>query len=228
MATRPVVYIVCSDQHRNGKTLLARVLVDYLMLDGHDPFVIDADYPHGPLRNFFPGRTLVVNLETIRGQMALFDTILAAPGRDYVIDLPATQTARFCKAAADLGFFTEARRASFAMVILFIVDKTTGSLASAANVEKMAKLDLLIPVRNAFVGSALPARYDGLTVTMPVLDPECLTLIGGKRFSIREFLLGDESTVPEPLRRKLKSFLYEVMTSFNAIAPALSQAILNA
>jgi len=37
MALESTVYIICSDQHRNGKTLLARVLVDYLMLDGRDP-----------------------------------------------------------------------------------------------------------------------------------------------------------------------------------------------
>jgi hypothetical protein len=226
LATRPVVYIVCSDQHRNGKTLLARALVDYLMLDGHDPFVIDADFPHGSLRSFFPGRTSVVDFETIRGQMTLFDTILGSPGRDYVVDLPATQTTRFCKAATDLGFFTEARRSGFAVVILFIVDKTAESLASAAEVEKMTKLDLLIPVRNAFVGSALPAKYDGLTVTMPALDPKCLALIANKRFSFREFLLGDEAAVPEPLRRSLKSFLYVVMSAFNGITPTLSQAVL--
>ena len=34
MAGEPTVYIVCSDQHRNGKTMLARVLVDFLVLDG--------------------------------------------------------------------------------------------------------------------------------------------------------------------------------------------------
>ena len=83
-------------------------------------------------------------------------------------------------------------------------------------------------IGDRLVGSALPTRYDGLTITMPALDPECLTLVASKRFSIREFLLGDESTVPEPLRRKLKSFLYAVMTSFNGIAPTLSQAILKA
>ena len=39
MASHFAVHIVCSDRHRNGKTLLARVLVDFLLLDGRDPFV---------------------------------------------------------------------------------------------------------------------------------------------------------------------------------------------
>ena len=52
MAYTPTVYITASDQHRNGKTLLARLLADYLLLDGRDPFMIDTDAPDGPLRNF--------------------------------------------------------------------------------------------------------------------------------------------------------------------------------
>src|SRR5260221_14699743 len=99
MALEPSVYIIGSDQHRNGKTMLARVLVDYLMLDGRDPFAIDAGFPLGPLRNHFPGRTALVDFETVRGQMKVFDTILGTPGRDYVIDFTADQTQRFAKAA---------------------------------------------------------------------------------------------------------------------------------
>ena len=222
MAAKPVIYIVCSDQHRNGKTLLARVLVDYLMLDGRDPFVIDADSPDGDLRNFFPGRTVLVDFESIRGQMKLFDTILASPGRDYVIDFPATQTERFSVAVTELGFFAEARRTGFHVVIFFIIDKAPASRASAAQIEELARPDLFVPVRNAFVGSSLLATAPAVTISMPVLPTELLTIVNNKRFSFREFLLGNESDVPQTLRTRLKSFLYDLMTGFREIAPALS------
>ena len=75
MAITPTIYVVVSDQHRNGKTLLARLLSDYLLLDGRDPFLFDTDAPDGPLRNFFPGRTALADFAAIRGQMKLFDTI---------------------------------------------------------------------------------------------------------------------------------------------------------
>ena len=32
MASPSIIALVCSDRHRNGKTLLARVLVDFLLL----------------------------------------------------------------------------------------------------------------------------------------------------------------------------------------------------
>jgi len=54
------------------------------------------------------------------------------------------------------------------------------------------------------------------------LDPATLATINGKRFSIREFLLGNEAAVPPAHRTALKGFLYELMTGFREIAPALS------
>ena len=54
------------------------------------------------------------------------------------------------------------------------------------------------------------------------LSDDEIAVINGKRFSIREFLLGNEAVVPAALRPRLKAFLYELMTGFREIAPALS------
>jgi hypothetical protein len=224
VAPPPTIYIVCSDQHRNGKTLLARVLVDYLMLEGHDPFVIDAGVPEGPLRNYFPGRTALVDFSSIRGQMKVFDTILAAPGRDYVIDLPAPQLQRFEAAVQELRFAAEARRLGFRIVVLFIVDAGQESLDAAVIFERAVAPDLLVPVKNAAVGSALPAGYRGVQVNMEELPPQLLTIIANRHFSLRAFLSGEEEGVPEPLRPALTAFLYGLLTAFRDIPPAMSLA----
>jgi len=222
MALEPSVYIVCSDQHRNGKTLLARVLVDYLMIEGRDPFVIDAGYPEGLLRSHFPGRTALVNFSTVRGQMKVFDTILGSPGRDYVIDLTADETQRFFEVTKELGFFPEARRSGFRLAILFVIDQDQASLETATKIDEAMKPDLLVPVRNLAVGSALPESFDGLSITMPLLPTELAGIIAGKRFSFRNFLLGDEGGVPLKLRQILKNFLQEIASSLREIGPALS------
>jgi hypothetical protein len=222
LAAAPIIYIVCSDRHRNGKTLLARVLVDYLMLDGHDPFVIDAGHPEGPLRAFFPGRTVLVDFIQMQGRMKLFDTILESPGRDYVIDLPAPQTAPFFEAVAELGFAGEARAKGFALVVLFIVDRTADSLKAAAAIARNVMPDLLVPVRNAHVGSALDDTDAKLVIDMPVLDRAAATIIASKRFSLRSFLLGDEAGMQANMASRLKSFLYELMTGFREIEPVMS------
>ncbi|MGH6854123.1 MAG: hypothetical protein ACREDX_01345 [Aestuariivirga sp.] len=220
MATPPAVYIVCSDRHRNGKTLLARVLVDYLMFDGHDPFVIDAGFPDGPLRNYFPGRTVLVDFETIPGQMKLFDTILGSPGRDYVIDLPSAQTENFFKASGELEFIGEARRHGFKIVVLFVVDQALESLKTARILEARVQPDLMVLVRNNFVGSALVDTGRGIVIDMPSLDPGIALIAGARRFSFRGFLLEDEQGLAGSQAARLKTFLYKIMTGLRNIGPA--------
>jgi hypothetical protein len=220
--SQPTIHIVCSDRHRNGKTLLARVLVDFLLMEGADPFVIDADAPDGPLRAAFPGRTALVDLEDIRGQMKLFDTILASPGRDYVIDLPAAATPRFCEAASELNFMDETRKFGFASILFFVVDKDPESVTAARNVETILKPDLLVPVRNASLGSAWRAAPTELVIDMPVLDKAIPAITEDKRFSFRTFMLGEETAVPPALRQNLRAFLARLTTDFRDLGPALS------
>jgi hypothetical protein len=228
LASPPLIAIVCSDRHRNGKTLLARTLVDFLLLENRDPFVLDLDHPEGALRDYFPGRTALVDFSKIAGQMMVFDTILAAPGRDYVIDVPAPQLTRFCEAMGDLDFRRAANEAGFAVVVMFIVDAPHESLRSAVNVEEILAPDLFIPVANTFVGTALPEAADGLMLTMERLDPAVTAIIGSRRFSFRAFLLGDDSGVPLDLRAGLKSFLHGLIGGFREIEPELSLSKLRA
>lgn len=225
MATPPLIALVCSDRHRNGKTLLARVLVDFLLLEGRDPFVIDLSYPEGALRDFFPGRTALADFSNVAGKIKVFDTILAAPGRDYVIDLPAQRLAKFCEAMGDLDFRRAANAAGFTFVVLAIVDETEDSLSSALAVEEILTPDLFVPVVNHLVGSSLPPtiRNTGLTsLTMERLDPDLHSIITNRRFSFRLFLLGDEAGVPLRLRPSLKTFLHTLLAGFREIGPALS------
>lgn len=222
MARQPTIYVICSDRHRNGKTLLARVLVDFLLIEGTDPYVLDADVPEGPLRAAFPGRTALVDLAAIRGQMKLFDTILGSPGRDYVIDLPAIATPLFCEAAAELGFGAEARRQGFATVVMFVIDKDQESVTTAANVQAILKPDVFVPVRNAQVGSAYRASPTDLVIDMPALPRELSAITEDRRFSFRNFMLGDDSGIPRNLRPALQEFLAGLTSSFREIGPALS------
>lgn len=217
MATNPTVHIVCSDQHRNGKTLLARLLVDFLMLDGRDPFCIDTDAPEGPLRAYFPGRTALADFAAIQGQMKLFDTILAAPGRDYVIDLPARHTERFFQTARDLDFFAECRKVGFRVFAFFIVDNSFASLKMANALQRDSGVDLFVPVRNLVVRSSWPENEGALTI--PFLAAPIASAISNRRFSLREFVNGDTQGLAPDMVPLLQAFLYEVLNSLNGLEP---------
>jgi hypothetical protein len=221
MASPPLIAVIASDRYRNGKTLLARVLVDFLLLESRDPFCLDLSHPEGTLRSYFPGRTALVDFEHVPGQMKVFDTILGGPGRDYVIDLPAQQLPRFCEAMRDLEFRKAYEAAGFSFVLFFIIDADEDSLKSAAEVEELLTPDLFVPVANRHVGSTLPDGVPGLVLTMEELDPDLHAIISHKRFSFRNFLLGDETGVPLRLRSNLKIFLQVLFDGFHEIETAL-------
>ncbi len=218
--TQPAVYIICSDQHRNGKTLLARTLLDYLLLEGRDPFAIDADVAKAPLRGFFPGRTALVDFETIPGQMKLFDTILASPGRDYVIDLPALQTERFFAVADDLKVFDALHEAGFRVVVFFIVDKRQTSALLAEAMGRRSGIDLAVPVVNKYVGSSWAER--GYALGLPELNQSTFAAIGNKRVSLRAVAEGDAEGLNQPQQQEVIAFLSAVMRDLSDVDPIMS------
>ena len=224
MASAPTVYIVASDQSRNGKTLLARLLADYLLLDGKDPFLIDTDAPEGPLRHFFPGRTALADFEKIQGRMKAFDTIISAPGRDYVVDLPQRHMLEFFIAVRELDFFAAAKAAGFRVIVFFIVDRATSSLRAAKDVYGEKGIDLFVAVKNEFVGSAWPPGEGALVI--PVLPRDVALAISEKRFSLRNFVLGDDQGLESDQRLALNSFMFAVLGSLNSLDTEISLAAL--
>jgi hypothetical protein len=224
MALEPTLHVVASDQNRNGKTLLARLLTDYLLLDGHDPFLIDTDAPDGPLRAFFPGRTALADFASIRGQMKVFDTILAAPGRDYVIDLPARHSESFFAAEQDLGFFREAKAAGFRVFLFFLVDEGFPSLKAARAAQRCPGVDLFVPVRNLMVRSSWP-EDDG-ALTMPYLSAPVASIIGNRRFSLRAFVQGEQQGLSTEQVAELQAFLFETLNGLSNVEPHYSLSTL--
>jgi hypothetical protein len=217
VAHTPTVYITASDQHRNGKTLLARLLADYLMLDGYDPFMIDTDAPDGPLRNYFPGRTALADFSQMHGQMKLFDTIIASPGRDYVVDLPARHMEGFFKASAELNFFEELHKAGYRIIVFFIVDRSVASLRAARLIQEFPGIDLFVPVHNEFVGSNWPKAESGLVI--PALPQALAFAISERRFSFRNFVLGDTQHLAPEFHTMLSTFLFDVLGSLGNLEP---------
>src|SRR3954467_6027817 len=113
MALLPTIFIVCSDRSRNGKTLLARVLVDHLLIEERDPFCFDLNVPDPTLRAYFPGRTALIDFSGEESRTKFFDTVLARGGRDYVIDVGTAQLTQLCAAMNARNFAKAARDKHF-------------------------------------------------------------------------------------------------------------------
>ncbi len=199
MADKPAVNIICSDRARNGKTLLARLMTDWLTLSGEQAFVIDLDAPDAPLAARYPAYSLAADFSRVGGRVAVFDTIIGAPERDFIIDLPARELESFFREAAAIAFFEEAERAGMEVVLFFVVDRALASIRHARELAAAHPAQRLFPVRNGFIGDLLDDEeaselyldlYLKGELALPKLSPESMATVEGARFSFRDFSLG--------------------------------------
>jgi hypothetical protein len=220
-------HIVCSDQPRNGKTLVARLLCDYLILSRRAPLIFDAAPSTGGLRSYFPARASKVELSTTAGQMALFDRALAQPLHDCVVDLPA----HLLPAAADLmrhiGFGEERHTPGLELVVLYVADRNVDSLLAGRKLRGLLRPARFIVVKNEAILRDEPDRvakflYDGLAkegqLVVPELDGAVTAAIEDKTFSFRRFAEEAEpANLPPQVCEGIEDFLSRVYRQFDVL-----------
>src|ERR1700682_2382153 len=71
------LYVICSPQRCVGKTLLARLLAEFYLIDGHPVAAFDLADEGPQLADYLPRCTTIADISDALGQMALFDQIIA-------------------------------------------------------------------------------------------------------------------------------------------------------
>jgi hypothetical protein len=211
------VYIVCSDQARNGKTLFARLYADALMLGNPDRVrVFDTDFPNGGLAQFFVDNCEIVDLAKTGGQVRLFDTIIEEPQFHYVIDLQSSLTAKFFQIFNDIRFDEGAAEAGIGIAVFFIVDRSMSSIHAAEAVRSALTCSEFIIVRNDAIGTLLhlPSAAESYLrieknrdLVLPRLSAAALAYIEQRGFSFADFISGEIAPPPEAVKAELWRFL---------------------
>jgi hypothetical protein len=229
MERRPKVIVVCSDRARTGKSLLARLFVDYLLLAWRDPFLFDTAPPPGDAARFYPERSILVDLSRTRGQMALFDTILASPPRDFVVDLAAPQFARFFDTMAEISFLEELESRGYAMGVVYVTDADTHPAELVRLVAPLPVDTVTIVLNEGLVPPALAARAGGQPplqpmvadvsrFVLPALDPVVSREVASPPFSFAGVVEGW-------MRRFDDATLLRLLTFLDRVVPALRQVV---
>src|SRR5580658_6265038 len=122
MPQQTPLYIIASQHPRVGKTLIARLLIEYLRLGARPLLGCDLDPREPALAAHFPNLVSTVDIADTPGQMALFDRLIADNWRTTVIDLGYGLFEQFFNVMAEIGFEREARRRSIEPIVLFITD----------------------------------------------------------------------------------------------------------
>lgn len=126
--------LVGADKGGVGKTMLTRVLLDYLKDRGLKPSVFDAEPDPGVLRRFY-NYAKIVDISTMLGQMAVFDEVPNAG--ITVVDLCAGVLSKTLATMRDAGLLQDVNDGKIQMKVIHVLGSTEASLREIAATAKI-------------------------------------------------------------------------------------------
>ena len=148
MAQHTPLYIIASQHPRVGKTLVARLLIEYFRLSGRPIVGYDLDPREPALASHFPSFIWPVDIADTRGQMALFDRLVADDWRTTVLDIGYGLFDQFFTVLPEIGFEQEAARRGIVPIVLFITDAAPTTARRYAELQKRLPRTIFVPVHN--------------------------------------------------------------------------------
>lgn len=190
--------IVSSSKTRVGKTTLARALCDYLLLSERQPTIFDTDAAERKLTTFFPLDATVVDLDHVKDQMRLIDTLAAAHSEAQVVDLTQRSFGKFFDLLRETDYLDESRAHDARTVIFYIPGSDKASYEKGRRLrERFAECPFVL-VKNEFLTRPSPAVLRSLdyrslvnlqhSITMPKLDPRWAEAIDDQSWSLSGFM----------------------------------------
>ena len=150
MSSTPV-YIICSPRPQVGKTLIARLLSEFLLLKNGAVNAFDVNLKEPSLLDYLPKVTETADVIDTFGKMQLMDRLIANDGVAKVIDLGFHAFDEFFKMCDEIGFMKEALRRSVAPVILFVADVDRTSARGYDMLRQQLPPRALVTVDNEYV-----------------------------------------------------------------------------
>jgi hypothetical protein len=150
------IYIVASPRPRVGKTLLARLLIEFFRSGDRSVVAYDLNPRDPALAGYFPRLVRPIDIADTSGQMLLFDQLIGTEPVTRVIDLGYRPFDQFFAVMAEIGFVPEARRRAIEPVVLFITDGAPSTVRAYANLRRLLPGATFVPVHN----EAVSVTYD--------------------------------------------------------------------
>jgi hypothetical protein len=194
VTTQPIpLYIIASPRPRTGKTVLARLMVEFFRVTGRPLAAYDLNPREPALATRFPKLVWPVDIANTRGQMELFDRLLADTASTKVIDVGYGLFDQFFAVIAEIGFFQEARRRAIEPIILFVTDPAAATVRSYAQLRDLPAVTL-VPVHNESVSLMFaredfpPSRAECGLIRIPRLSPIVRGVIDRPSFSFAAYV----------------------------------------
>ena len=210
MSSTPV-YIICSPRPLVGKTLLARLLSEFLLLKDGIVSSFDINLKEPSLLEYLPRITETADVVDTFGKMQLMDRLIVHDGVAKVIDLGFHAFDEFFKMTHQIGFLKEAARRGVAPVVLFVADTDRVSARSYPTLQEYFPAKALITIDNEHVvrGELPTAMAAGRVLRISALPSFLKTYIDRVSFSFTDYLRNERDSSTELhqwIRRNYTSF----------------------
>ena len=193
------VYIICSPRPLVGKTLLARLLSEFLLLKDGRVSSFDINLKEPSLLEYLPRLTETADVMDTYGKMQLMDRLIVHDGIAKVIDLGFHAFDEFFKMTNEIGFLKEAARRSVAPVVLFVADTDRVSARSYQMLQEQIPPKALIIIDNEYVvrGELPRGMGFGRVLRISALPSFLKTYVDRLTFSFTDYLRNERDSSTE-------------------------------
>jgi len=187
------LYIVASPRPRMGKTLLARLLMEFFQSSGRQLIGFDLNPREPMLAGRFPKLVWPVDIGNIHGQMELFDRLVADTASTKVIDLGYGPFDQFFGIVGDIGFAKEARRRGIDTIVFFLTDQAMATVRIYADLQERAGA-IFQPIHNESASLTFskedfpPTRPECGVIRMPRLSQVVRGVVDRPSFSFNTYM----------------------------------------
>jgi hypothetical protein len=193
------VYIICSPRPLVGKTLIARLLSEFLLLKNGTVASFDINLKEPSLLEYLPRITETAEVDDTFGKMGLMDRLIVNDGIAKVIDLGFHAFDEFFKMSEEIGFMKEAARRGVAPVILFVAGTDRVSARGYPMLQQQIPATGLVIIDNEYVvrGELPEAMTHGRVLRIAALPVFLKTYIDRLTFSFTDYLRNEKDTSTE-------------------------------
>jgi hypothetical protein len=198
MRTTPV-FIICSPRPLVGKTLIARLLTEFLLLKHGNVAAFDINLKEPSLLEYLPKVTEIAEVDNTFGKMSLMDRLIVNDTVAKVIDLGFHAFDEFFKMSEEIGFMKEAARRGVVPIILFVADSDRASARGYAMLQQQIPATSLLTIDNEYVvrGELPAAMARGRVLRIAALPVFLKTYIDRLTFSFTGYLRNEKDTSTE-------------------------------
>ncbi|KIZ32637.1 MULTISPECIES: hypothetical protein [Rhodopseudomonas] len=196
---RTPVYIICSPRPIVGKTLIARLLTEFLLLQRGDVLAFDVNLKEPSLLDYLPRLTETAEIDDTFGKMALMDRLIVHDNVAKVIDLGFHAFDEFFRMTEEIGFLKEAARRQVAPIVLFVADTDRASARSYEMLQAQIPPRALVTIDNEQVlRGELPEAFSrGRVLKIRALPSFLKTYIDRLSFSFTGYLRSEQDPSTE-------------------------------